>query len=131
MEGWCSAVGWNWQTDLQDRVVRDVVDPRAFAELCRRSGVENDQTVVVYGDNNNWFAAWAFWQFKYHSHKDVRLMNGGRKLWEIEKRPQRLTQLRVREAGVQVAKPPGRAHAHAAVVVAEEPVARDERAGPR
>lgn len=82
-----NAVGWNWQTDLQDRVVRDVVDPRTFAELCRRSGVENDQTVVLYGDNNNWFAAWAFWQFKYHGHKDVRLMKGGRKLWEIEKRP--------------------------------------------
>lgn len=82
-----NAVGWNWQTDLQDRIVRDVVDPMAFAELCRRSGVDNDQTVVLYGDNNNWFAAWAFWQFKYHSHKDVRLMNGGRKLWEIEKRP--------------------------------------------
>ncbi|HVT87472.1 MAG TPA: sulfurtransferase [Tepidisphaeraceae bacterium] len=82
-----NAIGWNWQTELQDRIVRDVVDPPAFAELCRRSGVSNDETVVLYGDNNNWFAAWAFWQFKYHGHNDVRLMNGGRKLWEIEKRP--------------------------------------------
>src|SRR5437588_1252889 len=81
-----NAIGWNWQTDLQDRVVRDVVDPRTFAELCRRSGIRNDDTVVLYGDNNNWFAAWAFWQFKYHGHKDVRLMNGGRKKWELEKR---------------------------------------------
>jgi thiosulfate/3-mercaptopyruvate sulfurtransferase len=82
-----NAIGWNWQMDLQDRVQRDVVDPRTFAELCRRSGINNDDTVVLYGDNNNWFAAWAFWQFKYHGHKDVRLMNGGRKKWEIEKRP--------------------------------------------
>ncbi|HWP40605.1 MAG TPA: rhodanese-like domain-containing protein [Tepidisphaeraceae bacterium] len=78
-----NAIGWNWQTDLQDRVVRDVVDPRAFAQLCGRSGIGNDHTVVLYGDNNNWFAAWAFWQFKYHGHKDVKLMNGGRRKWEL------------------------------------------------
>jgi thiosulfate/3-mercaptopyruvate sulfurtransferase len=82
-----NAIGWNWQTELQDRVQRNVVDPRTFSELCRRSGINNDDTVVLYGDNNNWFAAWAFWQFKYHGHKDVRLMNGGRKKWELEKRP--------------------------------------------
>jgi thiosulfate/3-mercaptopyruvate sulfurtransferase len=81
------AIGWDWQHDLQDRVQRDVVDPRTFAELCRRSGINNDDTVILYGDNNNWFAAWAFWQFKYHGHKDVRLMNGGRKKWELEQRP--------------------------------------------
>lgn len=81
------AIGWNWQTDLQDRVMRDLIDPRAFAELCRRAGIHRDDTVVFYGDSNNWFAAWAFWQFKYHSHADVRIMNGGRKKWELEKRP--------------------------------------------
>ncbi len=81
-----NAIGWNWQTDLQDRVLRDVVDPRTFAELCRRSGIRPDDTIVLYGDNNNWFAAWALWQFKYHGHRDVRLMNGGRKKWELEKR---------------------------------------------
>jgi thiosulfate/3-mercaptopyruvate sulfurtransferase len=80
------AIGWNWQTQLQDKVTRNVVDPRSFAELCRRAGINNDDTVVLYGDNNNWFAAWALWQFKYHGHKDVRLMNGGRKKWELEKR---------------------------------------------
>src|SRR5688572_32166231 len=80
------AIGWNWQTQLQDRVTRNVVDPRSFAELCRRAGINNDDTVVLYGDNNNWFAAWAFWQFKYHGHKDVKLMNGGRKKWELEGR---------------------------------------------
>jgi thiosulfate/3-mercaptopyruvate sulfurtransferase len=81
-----NAIGWNWQTQLQDRVTRNVVDPRSFAELCRRAGINNDDTVILYGDNNNWFAAWALWQFKYHGHKDVRLMNGGRKKWELEKR---------------------------------------------
>src|SRR5436190_12370579 len=80
------AIGWNWQTQLQDRVQRNVVDPRSFADLCRRAGINNDDTVVLYGDNNNWFAAWALWQFKYHGHKDVKLMNGGRKKWELEKR---------------------------------------------
>jgi len=81
-----NAIGWNWQTDLNDRVRRDIIDPRTFSELCRRSGINNDDTVIIYGDNNNWFAAWAVWQFKYHGHKDVRLMNGGRKKWELEKR---------------------------------------------
>jgi thiosulfate/3-mercaptopyruvate sulfurtransferase len=81
-----NAIGWNWQTDLNDRVRRDVIDPRTFAELNRAAGVRNDDTVIFYGDNNNWFAAWALWQFKYHGHKDVRLMNGGRKKWELEKR---------------------------------------------
>src|SRR6266566_3460344 len=82
-----NAIGWNWQTQLQDRLTRNVVDPRSFADLCRRAGINNDDTVILYGDNNNWFAAWALWQFKYHGHKDVRLMNGGRKKWELEKRP--------------------------------------------
>ena len=81
-----NAIGWNWQTDLNDRIRRDVVDPRTFAELNRAAGIRADDTVIFYGDNNNWFAAWALWQFKYHGHKDARLMNGGRKKWELEKR---------------------------------------------
>ena len=81
------AIGWNWQTQLQDPVVRDLIDKRAFGELMGRSGISNDTTVVVYGDNNNWFAAWAFWQLKYYGHNDVRIMNGGRKKWLEEKRP--------------------------------------------
>lgn len=80
------AIGWNWQTQLCDRVRRDVLDPRSFSELCKNAGISPGDTVVFYGDNNNWFAAWAFWQFKMHGHKDVRLMNGGRKKWELEKR---------------------------------------------
>src|SRR5215213_499183 len=54
-----NAIGWNWQTDLNDRVRRDIIDPRSFAELCRRAGISPSDTVVFYGDNNNWFAAWA------------------------------------------------------------------------
>jgi thiosulfate/3-mercaptopyruvate sulfurtransferase len=81
-----NAIGWNWQTDLNDRIRRDVIDPRTFAELNRAAGIRADDMVIFYGDNNNWFAAWALWQFKYHGHKNVRLMNGGRKKWELEKR---------------------------------------------
>jgi thiosulfate/3-mercaptopyruvate sulfurtransferase len=81
------AIGWNWQTDLNDPVRRDIIDPRAFAELNRAAGIRPGDTVIFYGDNNNWFAAWALWQFKYYGHKDARLLNGGRKKWELENRP--------------------------------------------
>ncbi|MGB7229446.1 MAG: rhodanese-like domain-containing protein, partial [Candidatus Acidiferrales bacterium] len=73
------AVGWNWQTQLQDGVRRDLLDKTAWESLLGKSGVENDTTIVLYGDNNNWFAAYAFWQLKYYGHEDVRLLNGGRK----------------------------------------------------
>ncbi|MBZ5544523.1 MAG: sulfurtransferase [Acidobacteriia bacterium] len=82
-----NAVGWNWQTQLQDNVRRDLLGQQQFEKLARESGISNDSTVVLYGDNNNWFAAYALWQFKYFGHKDVRLMNGGRKKWELEGRP--------------------------------------------
>jgi thiosulfate/3-mercaptopyruvate sulfurtransferase len=81
------AVGWNWQTQLQDNIRRDLIDKTALEELLGRSGISNDTTIILYGDNNNWFAAYAFWQLKYYGHKDVRLMNGGRKKWIEEKRP--------------------------------------------
>ena len=81
------AIGWNWQTDLNDKVKRDLLTPTSFADLNSRYGISPQDTVVLYGDNNNWFAAWALWQYKYHGHRDVRLMNGGRKKWELEKRP--------------------------------------------
>ena len=80
------AVGWNWQNDLCDQVRRDIIDKAAFERLCSQAGIANDSTVVLYGDSNNWFAAWAFWQFKMYGHQDVRLMNGGRKKWEQEGR---------------------------------------------
>ncbi len=81
------AVGWNWQSQLQDGVRRDLIDKAGIEDLLGRSGISNDTTVILYGDNNNWFAAWAFWQLKYYGHQDVRLMNGGRKKWMDEKRP--------------------------------------------
>jgi len=82
-----NAIGWNWQTDLNDRLRRDIVDAKTFAELNRAAGIRETDTVIFYGDNNNWFAAWALWQFKYQGHKDARLMNGGRKKWELDKLP--------------------------------------------
>ena len=79
------AVAWNWQTELQDAIRRDLAEPRAFEELLGRAGISPETKIVLYGDNNNWFAAWAFWQLKYYGHEDVVLMNGGRKKWLTEK----------------------------------------------
>ena len=81
------AVGWNWQTQLQDGVRRDLISKAALEDLLGRSGISNDTTVILYGDNNNWFAAYAFWQLEYYGHKNLKLMNGGRKKWLEEKRP--------------------------------------------
>jgi thiosulfate/3-mercaptopyruvate sulfurtransferase len=81
------AVGWNWQTQLQDNIRRDLITKQALELLLGQSGISNDTTIILYGDNNNWFAAYALWQLKYYGHKDVRLMNGGRKKWLEEKRP--------------------------------------------
>jgi len=81
------AVGWNWTTDLCDTVVRDIVPAAKLEDLLGRSGIDNQTTIVLYGDNNNWFAAWAFWQLKIYGHQDVRIMDGGRKKWLAEGRP--------------------------------------------
>ena len=81
------AVGWNWESQLQESVQRDLVNKPDLEELLGSSGIGNDTTVILYGDNNNWFAAWAFWQLKYYGHGDARLMNGGRAKWESENRP--------------------------------------------
>jgi thiosulfate/3-mercaptopyruvate sulfurtransferase len=80
------AIAWAWQTQLCDTVRRDILPPAAFEALMQKSGIGNDTTVVLYGDNNNWFAAWALWQMKIYGHRDVRLMNGGRKKWIAEGR---------------------------------------------
>ena len=80
------ALGWAWDTELCDTVQRDIVPREEFEQLMSRSGIGNDTTVVLYGDNNNWFAAWAFWQLKIYGHADVRLMNGGRAKWLAEGR---------------------------------------------
>jgi thiosulfate/3-mercaptopyruvate sulfurtransferase len=75
------AVGWNWTSQLSDGVRRDVASRDAFTQLLRESGIGPQTTIVLYGDNNNWFAAWAYWQLKLFGWHDVRLLDGGRKLW--------------------------------------------------
>jgi thiosulfate/3-mercaptopyruvate sulfurtransferase len=81
------AVGWNWRRDLQDQTVRDIVPRERLEELLGRSGITPDTTIVLYGDNNNWFAAYAYWTLKYYGHDRVKLLNGGRVKWEAEGRP--------------------------------------------
>jgi thiosulfate/3-mercaptopyruvate sulfurtransferase len=80
------AVKVNWTTELQDQVRRDIADPEQFSKLLSAKGVANDDTVVLYGGNNNWFAAYAYWQFKLYGHADVKLLDGGRKKWELDGR---------------------------------------------
>jgi thiosulfate/3-mercaptopyruvate sulfurtransferase len=81
------AVKIDWQGDLQDQIVRDYINAEKFAQICSRSGIANDTTVVFYGDKSNWWACYAFWAFKLFGHQDCRVMNGGRKLWSDQKRP--------------------------------------------
>ena len=81
------AVGWDWTDQLQDTLNRDIISKSDMEELLGGSGVGNDTTVILYGDNNNWFAAWAFWQMRMYGHENVKLMDGGRAKWEAEGRP--------------------------------------------
>ena len=80
------AVGWNWTTDLHTEVGRDYVDQAELSELLSAGGVSSDTTVILYGGNNNWFAAYAYWVLKLRGFDDVKLLNGGRKKWELESR---------------------------------------------
>ena len=81
------AVKLDWKTDLQDPLRRDFVDREQFEQLLSAKGISNDDTVVLYGGNNNWFAAYAYWYFKLYGHQDVKLVDGGRKKWELDSRP--------------------------------------------
>ncbi len=81
------AIGFNWQSQLQDNVRRDIISKSELEELLSSHGIANDHTIVLYGDNNNWFAAYAFWVLKIYGHEDVRIMDGGRKKWIEEGRP--------------------------------------------
>ncbi|HEV2122180.1 MAG TPA: rhodanese-like domain-containing protein, partial [Chloroflexota bacterium] len=81
-----NAVGWNWQTQLSDRIVRDIPTKESWEQLLGESGISNDTKIIFYGDNNNWFAAFAYWIAKMYGHDNVALMNGGRKKWELEGR---------------------------------------------
>ena len=80
------AIKLDWTTDLQDQVRRDFVNKAQFEALLSERGVSNDDTVVLYGGNNNWFAAYAYWYFKLYGHQDVKLLDGGRKKWELDSR---------------------------------------------
>jgi len=98
------AVKLDWKEDLQDQVRRDFVNAEQFSSLLSSRGIANDDTVVLYGGNNNWFAAYAYWYFKLYGHADVKLLDGGRKKWELDARP--LTGDAVeRSATTYVAKP--------------------------
>ncbi len=81
------AISWNWQTDLVDKLRRDILGPSELEALLSKSGIGNTTTVVLYGDKSNWHAAWAFWQLKIHGHRDARILNGGREKWVAEGRP--------------------------------------------
>ena len=80
------AVKLDWKTELQDQVRRDFVNKEQFEALLSGKGIANDDTVVLYGGNNNWFAAYAYWYFKLYGHRDVKLLDGGRKKWELDGR---------------------------------------------
>lgn len=80
------AIKLDWRNELQDPVRRDFVDRSGFEKLLSAKGIGNDDTVVLYGGNNNWFAAYAYWYFKLYGHSDVRLLDGGRKKWELDGR---------------------------------------------
>ena len=81
-----NAVRLDWTTELQQPEARDLIDQQAFSALMSEKGIGNDDTVVLYGGNNNWFAAYAYWQFKYYGHAAVKLLDGGRKKWELDGR---------------------------------------------
>jgi thiosulfate/3-mercaptopyruvate sulfurtransferase len=80
------AVKIDWKKDLQDPVRRDFVDKAGFEALLSERGISNDDTVILYGGNNNWFAAYAYWYFRLYGHQNVRLLDGGRKKWELDSR---------------------------------------------
>src|SRR5207245_9309917 len=80
------AIGLDWRKDLQARPIRDLLAKEDLEKLLSSKGISTEDTVVAYGDNNNWFAAWFVWNLKYYGHKDVRLINGGRKKWQDEGR---------------------------------------------
>jgi thiosulfate/3-mercaptopyruvate sulfurtransferase len=81
------AIGFDWKVDLQDQVTRDFLGPEAFGALFGSRGISNDHTIVLYGDRNNWFAAYTYWYLAYYGHENIRLVNGPREKWLAEGRP--------------------------------------------
>ena len=82
-----NAIRFHWRDDLQDGLIRDLISKDKFEALLSKFAISNDTTVILYGGNNNWFATYAFWYFKVYGHQDVRLLDGGRKRWELDARP--------------------------------------------
>jgi thiosulfate/3-mercaptopyruvate sulfurtransferase len=96
------AVTFHWRDDLQDGLIRDLISKEKFEALLSKNGISNDSTVILYGGNNNWFATYAFWYFKIYGHQDVRLLDGGRKFWELKGLPL-VTEVPARTATTYVA----------------------------
>ena len=94
-----------WKRDINDPITRDIISKKQFEDLMNRNGITKDSQVVLYGDFNNWFAAFVFWVFKYYGHKNIKIMNGARKKWELEKRPYTIEEPKVTPT-VYVAEPP-------------------------
>ena len=100
------AVGFDWKADFQDPIRRDFLNREGFAKLMDSRGISNDDHVVLYGGNNNWFAAYAYWYFKVYGHDKVSLMDGGRKLWELQSRELTADETKVATAtGYQASEP--------------------------
>ena len=106
------AIGWDWRQDLQRHPVRDIPTKQEWEALLSRSGIGNDTTVVLYGDNNNWFAAFGYWLFKLYGHQDVRLLNGGRKKWLDEDREQATEVTQPQQATYRASEPDERLRAY-------------------
>jgi thiosulfate/3-mercaptopyruvate sulfurtransferase len=96
------ASNFRWHTDLVDTVQRDIISEDGFEQLLSRAGIDNDDTVILYGDTNNWFAAWGAWIFEIYGHEDVRLLDGGRVKWEAENRPLTTAAPRARRTNYRV-----------------------------
>ena len=97
------AIAWNWTSQLNDQVRRDILSKEAVEKLAGEAGISNSDTIILYGDNNNWFAAFAFWILKMYGHEDIRLMDGGRKKW-LEEGREITKQEETPEAGSYTAK---------------------------
>jgi thiosulfate/3-mercaptopyruvate sulfurtransferase len=94
-----------WKRDINDPITRDIIDKKQFETLMSKNGIKSDSQVILYGDFNNWFAAFVFWVFKYYGHKNVKIMNGGRKKWELEKKPYTTDEPKI-SATTYIAQPP-------------------------
>ncbi len=99
------AVGWNWTSQLSDGIRRDIVSREDLEQLLRHSGIGPETTVVLYGDNNNWFAAWAYWQLQLFGIKNVKILDGGRKLWVAQNRPSSTDAVSYPASGIRLGDP--------------------------